>query len=159
MGKSKRLPNDIVLTALQLVRGQARRKVEYKRQVDDIIMRSGTNFVDTKTLSGTPVRVYLPHAGGNTSDTTADKAAAIQQLEQQQDVKIMRAIDAAADEIGADIQSATVRAALQKAIALNCNDCRIWTFERLNLPGISRREFYRRRRKYLENVAQRVGLG
>ena len=57
MGKSKRLPNDIVLAALQLVRGQARRRAEYKRQVDDIIMRSGTNFVDTKTLSGTPVRV------------------------------------------------------------------------------------------------------
>ncbi|MDY5202470.1 MAG: hypothetical protein SPH66_00640, partial [Gemmiger sp.] len=106
------MPNDIVLAALKLVRGQARRKAEYKRQVDDIIMRSGTNFVDTNTISGTPVRVYLPHAGGNTSDTTADKAAAIQQLEQQRDVQIMRAIDAAADEIGADIQSATVRAAL-----------------------------------------------
>ena len=90
---------------------------------------------------------------------TSAKAEAIQQLETQRDVQIMRAIDAAADEIGADIQSATVRAALQKAIALNCNDCRIWTFERLNLPGISRREFYRCRRKYLENVAQRVGLG
>lgn len=71
----------------------------------------------------------------------------------------MRAIDAAADEIGADIKSATVRAALQKAIALNCKDCRTWTYERLEVPGISRIEFYRRRRKYLENVAQRVGIG
>lgn len=158
MGKSKRLPNDIVLAALQLVRGQARRKAEYKRQVDEIILRSGANFVDT-TRCGTPMRVYLPCANGSASDITADKAEAIQQLETQRDVQIMRAIDAAADEIGADIQSATVRAALQKAIALNCNDCRIWTFERLNLPGISRREFYRCRRKYLENVAQRVGLG
>ena len=159
MGKNKRLPKDTVLAALQLVRGQARRKAEYKRQVDEIILRSGTNFVDTTTRCGTPVRVYLPCANGSASDITADKAEAIQQLETQRDVQIMRAIDAAADEIGADIQSATVRAALQKAIALNCNDCRIWTFERLNLPGISRREFYRRRRKYLENVAQRVGLG
>ena len=64
-----------------------------------------------------------------------------------------------ADEIGADIQSATVRAALQKAIALNCKACRTWTYERLEVPGISRIEFYRRRRKYLENVAQRVGIG
>ena len=159
MGKNKRLPNDIALAALQLVRGQARRKAEYKHQVDEIILRSGTNFVDTTTQCGTPVRVYLPHANSSVSDITADKAEAIQQLETQRDVQIMRAIDAAADEIGADIKSATVRAALQKAIALNCHDCRIWTFERLNLPGISRREFYRRRRKYLENVAQRVGLG
>lgn len=159
MGKSKRLPNDIVLAALQLVRGQARRKAEYKRQADDIIMRSGTNFVDTTTSCGAPVRVYLPHAGGNSNDITADKAEAIQQLETQRDVQIMRAIDAAADEIGADIQSATVRAALQKAIALNCKACRTWTYERLEVPGISRIEFYRRRRKYLENVAQRVGIG
>ena len=135
MGKNKRLPNDIVLAALQLVRGQARRKAEYKRQVDEIILRSGTNFVDTTTSCGAPVRVYLPR-----------------------DVQIMRAIDAAADEIGADIQSATVRAALQKAIALNCKACRTWTYERLEVPGISRIEFYRRR-KYLENVAQRVGIG
>lgn len=154
MGKNKRLPNDIVLAALQLVRGQARRKAEYKRQVDEIILRSGTNFVDT-----TIMRVYLPHAGGNSNDITADKAEAIQQLETQRDVQIMRAIDAAADEIGADIQSATVRAALQKAIALNCKACRTWTYERLEVPGISRIEFYRRRRKYLENVAQRVGIG
>ena len=105
MGKSKRLPNDIVLAALQLVRGQARRKAEYKRQVDDIILRSGTNFVDTTTRCGTPVRVYLPCANGSASDITADKAEAIQQLETQRDVQIMRAIDAAADEIGADIQS------------------------------------------------------
>lgn len=158
MGKSKRLPNDIVLAALQLVRGQARRRAEYKRQVDDIIMRSGTNFVDTKTLSGTPVRVYLPHAGGNTSDTTADKAAAIQQLEQQRDVQIMRAIDAAADEIGADVPNSEVQEALKKAVMLNCSDCRAWTYERLSVPGISRAEFYRLRRKFLENVAQQVGL-
>ena len=164
MGKNKRLPNDIVLAALQLVRGQARRKAEYKRQVDEIILRSGTNFVDTTivdttTSSGAPVRVYLPRAGGNSNDITADKAEAIQQLETQRDVQIMRAIDAAADEIGADIQNSTVRAALQKAIALNCKDCRTWTYERLEVPGISRIEFYRRRRKYLENVAQRVGIG
>ncbi len=158
MGKNKRLPNDIVLAALQLVRGQARRKAEYKRQVDEIILRSGANFVDTKTRSGTPVRVYLPHAGGNTSDTTADKAAAIQQLEQQRDVQIMRAIDAAADEIGADIPNSEVKEALKKAIALNCSDCRAWTYERLKVPGISRIEFYRRRRKFLEDVAQRTGL-
>ena len=158
MGKNKRLPNDIVLAALQLVRGQARRKAEYKRQVDEIILRSGANFADTKTRSGTPVRVYLPHAGGNTSDTTADKAAAIQQLEQQRDVQIMRAIDAAADEIGADIPNSEVKEALKKAIALNCSDCRAWTYERLKVPGISRIEFYRRRRKFLEDVAQRTGL-
>lgn len=159
MGKGKHLPNDIVLAALQLVRGQARRKAEYKRQVDDIIMRAGTNFVDTKTRSGTPVRVYLPHAGGNASDTTADKATAIQQLEQQRDVQIMRAIDAAIDEIGADIHSSEVKEALKKAIALNCSDCRTWTYERLRVPGISRMEFYRLRRKFLENVAHRVDLG
>ena len=80
MGKNKRLPNDIVLAALQLVRGQARRKAEYMRKVDEIILRSGTNFVDTTTRCGTPVRVYLPCANGSASDITADTAEAIQQL-------------------------------------------------------------------------------
>ena len=83
MGKNKRLPNDTVLAALQLVRGQARRKAEYKRQVDEIILRSGTNFVDTTTSFGAPVRVYLPRAGGNSNDITADKAEASLQVLRQ----------------------------------------------------------------------------
>ena len=101
----------------------------------------------------------MPHAKGGTSNTTADKAEAIDQLEQQRDVQIMRAIDAATEAIGADIQDGDTRQALQKAVALNCTDSRIWVYERLEVPGISRREFYRRRRRYLEDVAIRVGLG
>ena len=41
MGKNKRLPNDTVLAALQLVRGQDRRKAEYKEKVREIISRTG----------------------------------------------------------------------------------------------------------------------
>ena len=37
MGKNKRLPNDTVLAALQLVRGQDRRRAEYKEKVREII--------------------------------------------------------------------------------------------------------------------------
>ena len=153
MGKNKRLPNDTVLAALQLVRGQDRRKAEYKEKVREIISRTGASFVDTQNRAGQPVRVYMPHAKGGTSNTTADKAEAIDQLEQQ------RAIDAATEAIGADIQDGDTRQALQKAVALNCTDSRIWVYERLEVPGISRREFYRRRRRYLEDVAIRVGLG
>lgn len=159
MGKNKRLPNDTVLAALQLVRGQDRRKAEYKEKVREIISRTGASFVDTQNRAGQPVCVYMPHAKGGTSNTTADKAEAIDQLEQQRDVQIMRAIDAATEAIGADIQDTDTRRALQKAVALNCTDSRIWVYERLEVPGISRREFYRRRRRYLEDVAVRVGLG
>lgn len=159
MGKNKRLPNDTVLAALQLVRGQDRRRAEYKEKVREIISRTGASFVDTQNRAGQPVRVYMPHAKGGTSNTTADKAEAIDQLEQQRDVQIMRAIDAATEAIGADIQDDDTRQALQKAVALNCTDCRAWVYERLEVPGISRREFYRRRRRYLEDVAVRVGLG
>ena len=128
MGKNKRLPNDTVLAALQLVRGQARRKAEYKRQVDEIILRSGTKFRTPQPAAHTRACVPGPRANGKASATSIAKAAAIQQLETQRDVQIMRAIDAAADEIGADIQSATVRTSLRKAIALNCSNCRTWTY-------------------------------
>lgn len=159
MDKNKRLPNDTVLAALQLVRGQDRRRAEYKEKVREIISRTGASFVDTQNRAGQPVRVYMPHAKDSTSNTTADKAEAIDQLEQQRDVQIMRAIDAATAAIGGDIPNNATREALQKAIALNCTDCRAWVYERLEVPGISRREFYRRRRRYLEDVAIRVGLG
>ena len=158
MGKNKRLPNDTVLAALQLVRGQARRKAEYKRQVDEIIPAQRHKFCGYhQPAAARPCVCTCRAPAGIPTTSPPTRPEAIQQLETQRDVQIMRAIDAAADEIGADIQNSTVRAALQKAIALNCKDCRTWTYERLEVPGISRIEFYRRRRKYLENVAQRVG--
>lgn len=159
MAKFRRLQSNTVLAALYMVRGQERRRAEYKARQQEVIHRTGAAFVDTETKAGTAVRVYLPRPKGNTSDTTADKAMEIRELESQRDVQIMQAIDEATAEIGADIKDNTVRTALQKAIALNCSDCRTWRYEALEVPGISRTEFYRRRRRYLEDVAIRLNLG
>ena len=123
MGKNKRLPNDTVLAALQLVRGQDRRRAEYKEKVREIISRTGASFVDTQNRAGQPVRVYMPHAKGGTSNTTADKAEAIDQLEQQRDVQIMRAIDAATEAIGADIQDGDTRQALHSTAQIPESGC------------------------------------
>lgn len=59
MGKNKRLPNDTVLAALQLVRGQDRRKAEYKEKVREIISRTGASFVDTQNRAGQIGRAHV----------------------------------------------------------------------------------------------------
>lgn len=159
MGNAEKLPNYTVLAALQLVRGQVKRREAYNAMVQDIIYSTGTSFVDTKNRKGEPIRAYLPHAKGGKTDTTADKAAALEQLERLPDVITMRAIDAALQCVGSDIADSTTREAVRRAVELNCTDGRQWGYEHLYLPGISRRDFYRRRRNYLEDVAKRLHLG
>ena len=47
---------------------------------------------------------------------------------------------------------------LREAVLNNCRDGRRWRYELLDVPTISRAEFYRRKREFLRDVAQRCGI-
>lgn len=45
---------------------------------------------------------------------------------------------------------------LKYALLLNCESGKDWPFEYLNLPGVSRSDFYRRRERFLTEVDRRT---
>lgn len=133
MGK-QHIPQDVAQAALYLVRGQPARVKRYREQKNQIA------GYDKKTPDGNPARVLLPC-----------------ELDNSRDARTMRAIQEAVNDIGADLPM-DISWKLREAILHNCRDGRRWRYELLDVPTISRAEFYRRKREFLRDVAQRCGI-
>lgn len=70
----------------------------------------------------------------------------------------MEAVEQALVAVGADISSEGVRAQLRAAILLNVESGRANPYERLGLEAVGRSEFYRRKDRFLADVAARLGM-
>lgn len=76
----------------------------------------------------------------------------------REEVARMAAVESAAREIGKDLESPELRKSLTEAILLNLSSGAKYPYERLGIDGISRADFYRRKRKFLWSVAKRMNL-
>ena len=99
----------------------------------------------------------MPGAKGKTGNPTASKVEVIDALERLGYVKTMRRVQEAYEAIGGDLPE-KMRQDLQRAISLNCADGKRYTYERLNVGGIGRSDFYTRRAAFLADVALGCGL-
>lgn len=70
----------------------------------------------------------------------------------------MEVVEQALMAVGQDIESEEVRQQLRDAIMLNVESGRRYPYEQLDLPAVSRSEFYRRKGKFMEDIAVRIGL-
>lgn len=70
----------------------------------------------------------------------------------------LEAVEQALVAVGADIAADEVRRQLREAIMLNVKSGRKYPYELLRLEGVSRSDFYRRKDKFLEDIAGRMGL-
>lgn len=139
----KNMPRDVAQAALYIVRGQPERRKRYASKYAAIM-------ADAKTA-----------LGGNTAEGLRALEYGIEvrlvQLEREPDIETMRAVDAAAGNIGAGLRE-ELRDKLRAAVLLNCKDGRRWRYEVLDVPTVSRAEFYRRKREFLREVAKKCGI-
>lgn len=70
----------------------------------------------------------------------------------------MEAVEKALVAVGADIQSEDAREGLRAAILLNVESGRAYPYERLGLESVSRPDFYRRKNRFLADVAAYLGM-
>ena len=155
MGTKPRLPRDIQMQCLWIVRGYERCRREYNARRRDIIDGGGGNFT-TYTVNGEERRAYMP--GSHTaSRTTEDKQMQLDGLEKTPMYKQMKAVEHARDRVGAGLPEMLAEL-LREAIMQNCEDGRKYPFERLYTVGISRRSFYRYRDAFMYDIANELGL-
>lgn len=157
MNNPQKLPNDVKFTILSLIRGQDRRRAKYVQDCDNILNSGGAPCVTYKTQSGMPALAYLPSSSSINISDTERKALALKALNESIDVKILKVIDETFENIGYDISSKEVRHKLQKGIYLNCIS-RDYPYEKLELPGISRKSFYKTKYKLLFKIAKELEL-
>jgi hypothetical protein len=154
MSKKEAIPRDIKQELLWIVRGYPRRVRTYHEARRDIIEGAACNFVDTKGKDKKEgVRVFLPRSGGigRPSESKFDQLDAIESWAETQK---MRAVEHAKLRIGLDLENEELRQRLAEGIELNCNDRHTYPYQYLNLSGIEKTDFYKRRDEFLLDVAE-----
>lgn len=154
MSKEK-LPWAVKQQVLWMVRDYDRMRREYRRMRRDILDAGGEHYT-TYTVNGEERRAYIS-GGHNASRTTEDRQMQLETLEQTPMVKQMRAIEHASARIGQDLPE-MLQDMLRDAIVKNCKDRSTYVYERLPVVGVSRREFYRVKDRFLGEIAEELGV-
>lgn len=150
-----RLPRDIQMQCLWIVRGYERCRREYLARRREILEAGGEHYTTYK-VGGEERRAYLP-SSHTASRTTEDKEMQLEGLERTIVYKQMKAVEHARDRVGAGLPEALADL-LREAIMQNCSDGRKYPYERLYIVGISRAGFYRYREAFFYDIANELGL-
>ena len=84
-------------------------------------------------------------------------AEALEQIGSSQDKQSVVAIELAMIQALHGIRSREVRGYLRSGIILNCSNRKKYPYERLYVPGIGKKEFYRRKNDFLLALAEALG--
>ena len=86
-----------------------------------------------------------------------EKAAGeLEALDKSGDSRSVQAVEAALLLACHGIRSRTVCEHLRRGLVRNLCNRRLWPYERLNLPGIGKKEFYRRKQDFLVALAEEL---
>ena len=152
----KALDDDIKQQALWIVRGYKASLRRYMAARQDVILATPCSFGEYVS-EGETRRQYFPHSS-EAGRPVENMQQALERLEQCPDARRVAAVDKAKLLIGEDLQDEELRQKLTNAILLNCESGRNYPFEILGVDGLSRMDFYRRRNRFLQTVAENFGL-
>lgn len=152
----KTLDDDIKQQALWIVRGYKASLRRYMAARQDVILATPCSFGEYVS-GGETRRQYFPHSS-DVGRPVENMQQALERLERCPDARRVAAVDKAKLLIGEDLQDEELRRKLTNAILLNCESGRNYPFEILGVDGLSRRDFYRRRNRFLHDVAEKFGI-
>ena len=160
-----KLPRDVQVRCIWLVRGYERCRRDYKEMRQAIIDGSRGHYSTYKVKvgqnrDGKPIfeerRTFT--AGAHVaSRTTEDKEMRLEDVERLPWVRDMRAVEHARDRIGAGLPD-EMRVALRDAIIINCKSGKKKPYEELYTIGVSRTGFYRYREAFFYDIANELGM-
>lgn len=137
------LSKDRQQICLGILRGHERRLHEYKNARQKLLREDLCN----KEI---PVGMQL--------DCPVEKEDPLLSLDAHPEARRIRAVELACRTIGEDIPDEEVRRRLCESILLNCKNGRVYPFELLNLTEFSRMDFYRRKHRFLYQLALNLEL-
>ena len=138
-----KLPDDLKIRCIALVRGYKRMLKEYGERRYDIIYSSPHSDDQPK--------------GSGIGDINFSKTVKLQKLEESYDAKAIKAVDTAKLHIGLDIANEKERQKLTEAIWDSCIQGRNFILAYRNLC-VGKDNFYERRRGFLYEIAVNMGF-
>ena len=151
-----KLPDDLKIQCTGIVRGYERRVKTYHLRREGIMYSSPSPNIEEFRDKDGKLSGMLRERSSKLSDSTADKAIKLEEVEHLLDTKLMRAVEQAKKLVGTNYDESS-RKQLANAIYDSCVNGRNFQLEYYNVP-LERSSFYEHRRKFLFDVAQYLEL-
>lgn len=151
MQNKYKMPSDVRRTVIGIVQGYERRKIDLRRDEEEILSIGGARF---ETLDDE--RVYMPSGKGGKSSAVENQALRLMNLHNSFDYKCNEAIDQSLAALPLNGYNPEFAKKVREKIMLSCQIGRQFNFEYSGLTGISRRTFYRLRSRFLFSVAKKL---
>jgi hypothetical protein len=146
-----KMSKDTEAVCESIAKGYDRRKREYNSRRKNIIYEGGGFDYSNHIGSAGSAK------GTHIADPSARKAERLEALENSLDVKFLRAVEQSLAMSGSDVADDS-RTRLHNALLLNCESGRSYPYELLNIDEFSRRDFYRRRKRFIRGIGVILGL-
>lgn len=157
MQNKYKMPSDVRRTVIGIVQGYERRKIELRRDEEDILSLGSGKFETVTDDKGKETeRAFMPSGKGGKSSAVENQALRLVNLHNSFDYKCNEAIDKSLAELPLNGYNPDLAKKVREKIMLSCQIGRQFNFEYSGLTGISRRTFYRLRSRFLFSVAKKL---
>ena len=159
MQNKYKMPPDVRSTVIGIVKGYERRKIELRRDEENILSLGSGRFESVQDDKGKETeRAFMPSGKGGKSSAVENQAMQLMSLHNSWDYRCNMAIDKALETLPLDSYNPDLAKRVRDKIFLSCQIGRQFNFDYCALTGISRRTFYRLRNYFLISVAKRLNL-
>lgn len=156
MQNKYKMPPDVRRTVISIVQGYERRKIELRRDEEDILSLGSGKFETVKDAEGKDTeRAFMPSGKGGKSSAVENQAMRLLNLHNSFDYRCNKAIDEALDSLPLSAYNTELAKKIRETIKLSCADGR-FCFARSGIVGIEQTRFYQLRSIFLLSVAKKL---
>lgn len=162
MQNKYKMPPDVRRTVISIVQGYERRKIELRRDEEEILSLGSGKF-ETLTVEKEQngkkkkdtERAFMPSGKGGKSSAVENQAMRLLNLHNSLDYKRNDAIDKALANLPLNGYTPELAEKIMEKIMESCQIGR-FNFDYSGLQGVSRRTFYRLRNRFLFYIAKKL---
>ncbi|MBQ8574814.1 MAG: hypothetical protein IJ447_02055 [Clostridia bacterium] len=157
MQNKYKMPSDVRKTVIGIVQGYERRKIELKRDEEDILSLGSGKFETVTDDKGKETeRAFMPSGKGGKSSAVENQALRLMNLHNSFDYKCNEAIDQSLAALPLNGYDPKLAEKVKEKIMLSCVLGKRFIFRYEGLEGVSERTFYRFRSRFLYFVAKKL---
>lgn len=157
MQNKYKIPSDVRKTVIGIVQGYERRKIELKRDEEEILSLGSGKFESVQDDKGKETeRAFMPSGKGGKSSAVENQALRLMNLHNSLDYKRNEAIDKSLSALPLNDYNPELAKKVREKIMLSCILEKRFIFRYEGLEGISERTFYRLRNRFLFSIAKKL---
>lgn len=158
MQNKYKMPPDVRRTVISIVQGYERRKIQLRRDEEDILSLGSGKFETVKDDEGKETeRAFMPSGKGGNSSAVENQAMRLLNLHNSFDYRCNKAIDEALDSLPLSAYNTELAKKVRNMIFLSCILGKRFSFERAGIVGIEKSRFYQLRSFFLISIAKKLG--